>query len=138
MHCDADSGVNALGANIRESTIVVDQGIVEPVGMNFYMQAAGTKKAIHFRVLHDQNSFTMTEMENYTHQLCLFGSSVPVPLDNAEKLVGRSKLYIQTEYAVYMKIKHKPNDVSDYLNQKLFNTNSIISLVNKDGKRSYV
>jgi hypothetical protein len=121
-----------------EGVCVVDQVMTEPKGMNFYLQASNHKSAVHYRVVQDQNSFTLAELETYTREMCNAGSVIPRFVSYAKKLVQRCKSYIDLEVNVAKTLEPDSHAIAEYLNQKLFEETAIVSQLNSNGRMSYL
>ena len=110
VHCERVIGMTA-------GAIYDDRSLVGNNGMNFYIQSHGTSFATHYRSVHDQNRFTLTELENYTFDMCLGTRGYPVCLLNSKKLVERFKLYIEADLDTIHGMQKDPMVICDYLNQ---------------------
>jgi hypothetical protein len=136
IHCNDDSGICLPDDHLPA---VIEERIVDGKGLNFYMQLGPSKSATHYRVLHDQNNFTVSEIITFTNHLCAHQAQQPGPLAHCRKLVQRSKLYIDSEWKSINEMrKSRDDELAQYLNQKLFSELSTLDILNTDGKSSHI
>lgn len=135
IHCEHRTNIR-LDESAPPS--VIEDGIVEPKGLNFYLHVPKTQLT-HYKVFHDQNNFTMNEIANFSSHICFDGSRSPSALSHARKLAKRSKMYLISEWSQVNELRRAgPSDVAEYLNQKLFSAISTIDRLNCDGRSVYI
>ena len=98
--------------------IAVNSNFIASHGVEFIIKPANSARSTKYSVIHDTNNFTVSELENFTHQISTPGAGYPVPVKHASKVVQRMNLYISSE----LKDAHllDENEKIQLLNQKLF------------------
>ena len=115
-----DAGVALSGK--PNSPVVIDGSIVGREGMEFILQSSGAP--VKYSVLHDTNSFTIGEIENFTHQMCVGGSAMANPTIHAQKALQRANSYIGSERGTVHGMRME--EVCDYLNERMFSADSSV------------
>ncbi|KAG8717021.1 hypothetical protein FRC08_008339 [Ceratobasidium sp. 394] len=80
---------------------VVDDVVGHPIEFDFYLQShssqLGTSRSTHYRVLHDENGFTMDSLQTLSFALCHVCArvtrsvSIPAPLYYADIMCRRAR-----------------------------------------------
>lgn len=98
--------------------VAISSNFIASHGIEYMIKPANSKRSTRYSVVHDTNNFTVTELENFTHQICTPGAGFPVPVKHASRVVQRMNLYISSE----LKEAHMLDDSGkiQLLNQKLF------------------
>lgn len=78
-----------------KQAVVVDTGLVADHEIQFMFQDNGIRRPARYTVIHDANSFTVPELENFTQQVRAWNGSAPMPLIHTEKALNRALLYLR-------------------------------------------
>lgn len=123
---------------LQPGSIVDDSSLTESHGMNFYIHSHGANSATHYRTIHDQNGFTLNELENYTFDMCNGTRAFPICLGVSKRLLERMKLYVEADLDTIKGIQNDPLIISEYLNQFLSSEFSAMKRNNASGRSCFI
>lgn len=94
---------------------VVSGALVSGNGLEFFLQPSPEARPVKYTVIHDANSFTVPEIENFTHQICGPGESLPGPVVHAAYVAERIQMHVAQNHNVFR--TKSAHEIRDYVSQ---------------------
>ncbi|KAJ1929996.1 hypothetical protein FBU59_006998 [Linderina macrospora] len=102
---------------------VVEQGVVNPCLFDFYLLAhvstVGTSRPAYYMVLHDDNKFSVEDIQRLTYNLSYMypivpkAATMPAPIYYAHRLTGQGRFHTSIPFDQLPKFTGKrANDIS--------------------------
>jgi hypothetical protein len=117
-----DKDSSTIISTESKQAVVVDTGLVADHEVQFMFHDHGNRRPVKYAVIHDANSFTVPELENFTQQVRLSNGSSPLPLLHAEKVLKRALLYLRSSTELSGNCDAK--ETTNIMNQVYFDSES--------------